>query len=141
MGMNGLEVLRKIGDEVEYSKVPLESLGEVPPVSLHIREERQKDKSITSSPPAGRPGYTSPSARGKQEKRPRSKSKTRSPTSRSPPSKKADERDVTNGLLKKPDIGQVINIQASTPTKQIQKTATHIDNPESPIFRKVSTSA
>ena len=152
MGRKGLEVWRKIGDEMEYSEVVVDSLGELPPVNMHKRKETQEDRSLTSSPPAGRPGYTPPSARAKQGKRPRTKSKTESPSSRSPPNKKTDEREasletnldispITKGLLKKPDIGQVINIQVSTPTKQIKKVANSIDNINSPIFRKISTSA
>ena len=155
MGRKGLEVWRKIGDEMEYSEVAVNSLGELPPVTMHKRKEILEDRSLTSSPPAGRPGYTPPSAKGKQGKRPRTKSKTESPSSRSPPNKKTGDREasletnlnispITKGLLKKPDIGQVTNIQACTPTKQIKKAANNIDsinNIDSPIFRKISTSA
>ena len=159
MGESGLEVWRKRGEEQEYSKVPLDSLGELPPVTQYRREGGQVDRSITSSPPAGRPGYTPASARSKKGKRGRSKSETKSPESRSPLSKKTgvegagkkmEERilvgdatisPITNGLLKKPDLGKVSNIQLSTPFKKIQNDATNPDNSSSPIFRKYSTSA
>ena len=158
MGKKGLEVWKKERGEIEYTQVPIDSLGELPEVAMIRREDRQEDRSLTSSPPAGRPGYTPPPVKGQHGKRYRSKSNTTSPDSRSPPNKKADEgkgtqgddedkeaseekgldTDPTNssptkGLLKRPDLGKVISIQASTPTK---KTTDKVDN--SPIFRKAS---
>ena len=145
MGRKGLEVWRKIGDELDYSEVPADLLGELPLVALPRREERKEDRLLTSSPPAGRPGYTPPSARGKQGKRPRTSNKMGSPNSRSPPNKKADERESISlgsyGLLEKPDVGKVTSIQVSTPIKNIQKTVANTYNTSSPIFRKMSTSA
>ena len=159
MGRKGLEIWRKRGEEMEYSQVPLYTLGDLPEVSLVRKEERQEERSMTTSPPPGRPGYTPTSARGKQGKRGRSKSGTMSPESRSPPSKKSGEggkekqehkkkeqelvgsptiSPITNGLLKKPDLGAVTNVQLSTPLK---KPAFTVDNFSSPIIRKSSTSA
>ena len=156
MGKKGLEVWKKERGEIEYTQVPIDSLGELPEVAMIRREDRQEDRSLTSSPPAGRPGYTPPPVKGQHGKRYRSKSNTKSPDSRSPPNKKADEgkgtqgddedkeasgekgldkdptiSSPTKGLLKRPDLGKVISIQASTPTK---KTTDNVDN--SPIFRK-----
>ena len=66
IGRNGLEVWRKRGEEMEYSQVPLKTLGDLPEISMVRRVERQEERSMTRSPPPGRPGYTPPSARGKQ---------------------------------------------------------------------------
>ena len=156
MGKKGLEVWKKERGEIEYIQVPIDSLGELPEVTMIRREDRLEDRSLTSSPPAGRPGYTPPTAKVQQGKRDRSKSNTKSPESRSPPNKKADEGkgmeendennkaseeqelakdptriSPTKGLLKRPDLGKVISIQASTPTKKTNDTVEY-----SPIFRK-----
>ena len=165
MGKKGLEVWKKQSGEDVYTQVPNDSLGKLPEVAMIRREDRQEDRSLTISPPTGRPGYTPPPGRGQQGKRDRSKSSTKSPDSRSPPNKKTDEGDgrekkddskdeskeqgldkdstispITKGLLKRPDLGKVVSIQASTPTK---KTADKIDNigdsSSSPIFRKATT--
>ena len=159
LGEKGLEVWRKRGEELEYSKVPLDTLGNLPPVSMIRREERHVDRSLTSSPPPGRPGYTPPSDRRKKGKRGRNNSTSKSPESRSPLNKKtgiegagggmeeqilvgdATISPITNGLLKKPDIGKVCSIQLSTPMKMIQNAATTLNNTGSPIFRKNSISA
>ena len=153
MGKKGLEVWKKKSGEANYTEVPTDSLGELPEVGMRRKESRE-DKNLTRSPPTGRPGYTSPPVRGQQVKRNRSKSNTASPESRSPPNKKTAEVDeskkddngeevkddtispTNKGLLKRPDLGKVISIQASTPTK---KTADNFeDRTNSPIFRKAT---
>ena len=151
MGEKGLEIWKKESGDPDYSKVPISSLGELPEVAFLKNEERREDTQQTSSPPAGRPGYTPPSGQWNQGKRYRTKSSTRSPESRSPPTKKAAEdagrkedvseektsdddptiSPIVKGLLKRPDLGKVTNIQASTPTK-------NPTNSSSPIFRKAS---
>ena len=162
MGKKGLEVGKKDSGELDYSQVPIDYLGELPEVAVNMREESREDRSLTSSPPAGRPGYT-PTAPGQQGKRERSKSTTKSPGSRSPPNKKTAEGDgrkeddsekvasgekrsdkdmtspSTRGLLKRPDLGKVVSIQASTPTKKISDHINNIeDSNNSPIFRKAT---
>ena len=171
MGREGLEVWRKRGVELVYSQVPLAVLGELPPVTVLRREVRQENRSLTSSPPVGRPGYTPP-----KKKRPRSMSQSKSPSSRSPPGKKPDEstregveggeegeeeksrkaleqadlvKDPSispvpagQGLLKVPDLGRVVTVQATTPSKQITNLANDTYNhTSSPIYRKNSISA
>ena len=151
MGERGLEIWKKESGDPDYSKVPISSLGELPEVDILKNEERREDRELARSPPAGRPGYTPPSDQWQKGKRNRTKSTTRSPESRSPPTKKASEgtgrnkdasseeadddtstiSPIVKGLLKRPDLGKVTNIQASTPTK----TATDFS---SPIFRKAS---
>ena len=101
------------------------------------------------------------SGRWHQGKRDSSKSNTKSPASRSPPNKKTDEgagrkesntnerttgdlslvedatlSPITKGLLKRPDLWKVPNIQASTPTKSVPENTS--DAISSPIFRKTS---
>ena len=159
MGEYGLEVWKKEPGDLDYNKVPIDSLGKLPEVAMLKKEESREDSQLTSSPPAGRPGYTPPSGRRQQGKRVRTKSSTASPESRSPPTKKAGEgarpkenkvdetasedlglvRDptispITEGLLKRPDLGKVTSIQASTPTK----TADQNETLSSPIFRKAT---
>ena len=159
IGERGLEVWKKEPGELDYNKVPIDSLGELPEVGMLKKEESREDRQLTRSPPAGRPGYTPPSARWQQGKRDRSKSNTASPASRSPPNKKADEgagrkegqpdekakddvslvqdptiSPIIKGLLKRPDLGKVTSIQASTPLKK-----TVDDTINSPIFRKTNS--
>ena len=161
MGERGLEVWKKEPGNLYYIKVPTESLGELPEVTLLKKEDSREDRQLTSSPPAGRPGYTPPSGRRQQGKRGRTKSNTKSPESRSPPTKKADEgarrkesredetssedlslvkdptiSPITKGLLKRPDLGKITSIQASTPNKK--ETDNTSDTISSPIFRKIS---
>ena len=180
MGEKGLEVWRKKSGEEEYTKVPLESLGELPPVTVNRWVGKQVNRSLTSSPPPGCPGYTPPSVRRKKGKRSRSRSGTKSPGSKSPLSKKTDAGGVgaeevggmaagakggeqvdikekvseepslvgeatispiTNGLLKKPDLGMVTHLLERTPAKLIQIVASDRNSTSSPIFRKSSFSA
>ena len=63
MGEMGLELWKKEPGHLEYIKVPLDSLGELPEVAMYDKEETREDRQLTSSPPAGRPGYTPPSGR------------------------------------------------------------------------------
>ena len=161
MGERGLEVWKKEAGDQDYVKVPIGSLGELPEVAMAKKEDSRQDRELTNSPPTGRPGYTPPSGRWHQGKRDRSKSNTKSPASRSPPNKKSDEgagrkesntnesttedlslvedstiSPITKGLLKRPDLGKVTNIQASTPTKSVPDNTS--DTISSPIFRKIS---
>ena len=158
MGERGLEVWKKEPGDLDYNKVPIDSLGELPEVGMPKKEESREDRHLTRSPPAGRPGYIPPSARWQQGKRDRSKSNTASPASRSPPNKKADEgagrkegqndekaeddlslvqdptiSPIIKGLLKRPDLGKVTSIQASTPSKKTEDNTIN-----SPIFRKAN---
>ena len=148
-GRRGLEVWKKQPGVLEYSKVPINSLSELPEVDMLRKKESREDRQLISSPPAGRPGYTPPPAQGKQWKRYRSKSNTQSPESRSPPNKKTyegdrkkedtTERENIQGLVKRPDLGKVISIQGSTPTKKSEKLAENmLDTTSSPIYRKGS---
>jgi hypothetical protein len=84
LGRRGFEAWRRRGGELQYSEVPLASLGEVPGMELHRRAE-VPSSNLEQSPPAGRPGY-SPEERRKRSRERRSQEL--SPSSRSPQAKK-----------------------------------------------------